>query len=314
MPHRKKRKWRPPLALVVGGTLLAVLVLPMVAIGYFKVAGDILGWLETALLLGFMAIIATSVLGFLLWRLVLRPVYALTAHARAMKAGRMAAPLPSHFGTPEFSELGQSVIDMGETLHNRAAGLRAYADHVTHELKSPLTAISGAAELLQDDVTPQDQAALAQTIQEAAARMEALLSDLRRHAAAGRVQAEGQADLADVAGTITGIEVCVTKNGSVPMPRDDLQAVLTQLAQNAVAHGAGLLTIHWANSVLRIEDNGTGVAVGNQGRMFDPFFTTRRDAGGTGMGLSIVRALVQSHGGQISFVPSDSGTCFEIAY
>lgn len=314
MPHRIRRKWRPPLALVVGGTLLAVLVLPMVAIGYFKVAGNILGWLETAQLLGFMAIVATTILGFLLWRLVLRPVYALTAHARAMKAGRMTATLPSHFGTPEFSELGQSVIDMGETLHNRAAGLRAYADHVTHELKSPLTAIAGAAELLQDDVTPQDQAALAQTIQEAAARMEILLSDLRRHAAAGRLQTDGQADLADVAGMITGIQMRVTQNGTVPMPRDDLHAVLTQLAQNAAGHGANVVTLNWAEGILRIEDDGNGVDLGNQGRMFDPFFTTTRDSGGTGMGLSIVRALVQSHGGQIKFVPSSKGASFEIAY
>jgi len=314
MPQRVRRKWRPPLALVVGGTLAGVLGVPLVGIGYFRVAGNVLGWAETAWLIAWMAIISTTILGFLLWRLVLRPVYALTAHARSMKAGRVDAPLPPHFGTPEFSELGQSVIDMGETLHNRASGLRAYADHVTHELKSPLTAITGAAELLQGDVDQKDRAALAATIQDAAARMEHLLSDMRAHAAAGLDRAGGQAALGEVAATLSGIDVQVTQDGTLPISPEDLQAVLTQLAQNAAAHGATWLKLHWEDGTLQVTDNGNGVATGNQSRLFDPFFTTSRATGGTGMGLSIARALLGAHGGKITFVPADKGARFDISF
>lgn len=314
MPQRVRRKWRPPLALVVGGTLAGVLGVPLIGIGYFKVAGNILGWAETAWLIAWMAIISTSILGFLLWRLVLRPVYALTAHARAMKAGRVDTPLPPHFGTPEFSDLGQSVVDMGETLHNRASGLRAYADHVTHELKSPLTAITGAAELLQGEMDQEDRTALAHTIQEAAARMEHLLRDMRAHAAAGLERSGGQADLRDVAAKLTGVEVKVTDDGTLPITVDDLHAVLTQLAQNAAAHGATCLELKWADGTLQVCDDGKGVAPGNQSRLFDPFFTTTRSAGGTGMGLSIARALLGAHGGKISFVPTDKGAQFDISF
>ncbi len=302
MPRQVRHKWRPPLALVVGGTLAGVLGVPLIGIGYFKVAGNVLGWAETAWLIAWMAIISTSILGFLLWRLVLRPVYALTAHAQAMKAGRVDTPLPPHFGTPEFSDLGQSVVDMGETLHNRASGLRAYADHVTHELKSPLTAITGAAELLQGDMTQTDRAVLAQTIRDAAARMEHLLSDMRAHAAAGLERSGGQAELADVAARITGIYVEVTEGGTLPISAEDLQAVLMQLAQNAAAHRATCLRLKWADRVLQVSDNGNGVAAGNQSRLFDPFFTTTRENGGTGMGLSIARALLGAHGGKIVLV------------
>jgi signal transduction histidine kinase len=314
MRQQVKRKWRPPLGLVIGGTLLGVLALPMIAVGYFKLAGNILGWYETAQLFGFVAVVATAILGFLLWRLVLRPVKALTVHARAMKAGRIRTQLPSHFGTHEFSKLGQSVIDMGETLNNRADGLRAYAGHVTHELKSPLTAITGAAEMLGDQGIGSDQQDLARIIREAAARMERLLEELQRHAAASQQGVEGQADLADVALEVAGLEVVVTRNGPVPMPREDLRAVLEQLVQNAKAHGAARVFLHWEDACLRVLDDGAGVPEGDQGRIFDPFFTTRRETGGTGMGLSIVRALVQSHGGQIRFVPGDAGACFEISY
>ena len=314
MPQRVRRKWRPPLALVVGGTLAAVLGVPLIGIGYFRVAGNVLGWAETAWLIAWMAILSTTILGFLLWRLVLRPVYALTAHARAMKAGRVDAPLPVHFGTPEFSELGQSVIDMGDTLHNRASGLRAYANHVTHELKSPLTAITGAAELLQGDVNKKDRIVLAATIEEAATRMEHLLSDMRAHAAAGLERAGGQADLAEVAATLTGINTNVMQGGTLPISADDLRAVLTQLAQNAASHGASSLDLSWADGVLRVTDDGQGVAPGNQSRLFDPFFTTTRTEGGTGMGLPIAQALLGAHGGKIVFVPSEQGARFDISF
>lgn len=313
MPQRISAKWRPPLALIVVGAMAGVVAVAVIGLLWARVAGNILSAKEVVLTIISLSVIAALLLGYLLWRLVLRPVTALTSHARAVKAGR-AAPPPSHFGTPEFSQLGQSVIDMGETLQNRADGLRAYADHVTHELKSPLTAITGAAELLQGAADDEDRAALASTIRAAAARMETLLADLRRHAAAGQGRVEGTARLADVVPTITGIAVRISNDGTLPMPVDDLQAVLAQLAQNASSHGATRLTLDWQQPVLRITDNGAGIAPGNQARIFDPFFTTTRDTGGTGMGLSIVRALVEAQGGKIAHIPGTSGAEFRITF
>ena len=314
MPERVRRKWRPPLALVVGGTLAGVLFVPLIGIAYFRVAGNILGWAETSWMIFWLAVISTALLGFLLWRLVLRPVYALTSYARAVKAGRADAVQPHHFGTPEFGDLGQSVIDMGETLNNRARGMRAYAAHVTHELKSPLTAIAGAAELLEEADSPEDRMALARSISEAAARMQLLLGDLRRHAAASEGSGPGRSDLAEVAGGIGGLRVEVVRGGSLPIPPDDLEAVLTQLAQNAAMHGADTLRLDWAEGRLSVQDNGNGVAEGNRDRLFDPFFTTTRDQGGTGMGLSIVQSLLAAHGGQIAHVPTEKGARFDIVF
>ena len=314
MSGHVKRKWRPPLTFIICGAMVGIVVVPVLGLTYYRVAGNLLGWAETAWLILWLSIISATILGFLLWRLVLRPVTTLTKHARAMKAGRTDAQPPTHFGTPEFSELGQSVIDMGETLHNRAAGLRAYANHVTHELKSPLTAISGAAELLQGEVDPADRAALAATISDAAARMERLLADLRRHAQAGQRPDTGQADLSAVAARLTGAKVVVGETGSVPMPEEDLEAALSQLVQNAAAHGATRVRLDWQRGVLAVQDNGSGVAKGNKPRIFDPFFTTTRAQGGTGMGLSIVQALVGAHGGKIEHVETQSGACFEISF
>lgn len=311
------RKWRPPLALVIGGTLAAVLILPLLGIGYFRVAGNILGWGETSWLIGWMAVAATALLGFLLWRLVLRPVYALTAYARAVKQGRRDAPLPPHFGTPEFTDLARAVHEMATTLQNREAGIRAYSDHVTHEMKSPLTSISAAAELLASGAEGEDRSALLETIQASSSRMEALLDALRRLAAARAPLGRGPADLAEAVQTLQappGLAIQVAQNGAVPLDPAGLLAVLEQLAQNAAAHGAQSLTLRYSGETLHISDDGSGIAEGDAARVFDPFFTTRRASGGTGMGLAIVRAMLEASGASIALAPAAKGTAFEIEF
>ncbi|MEO0402042.1 MAG: HAMP domain-containing sensor histidine kinase [Pseudomonadota bacterium] len=308
------RKWRPPLALVIGGTLAAVLTLPLLGIVYLRLWGNVLGWGEAAWLVASIAVVATAVLGFLLWRLVLHPVYALTRYARARKTGQVA-PAPSQFGTPEFSRLGTSVMDMGDALHSRAEGLKAYADHVTHELTSPLTAIRGAAELLDAGADAQDARALTQTIEDATNRMQALLEDLSHHARAATTSGPGQTTLSDaVAALDTALGVQIDQDGAVPLSRADLVTILTQLARNAAEHGAKTFTLTATPSGVQIGDDGPGITAGNRDRIFDPFFTTRRASGGTGMGLSIVRSLVQARGGRISLLDDTQGAAFLITF
>lgn len=309
------RKWRPPLGLVIGGGLAGVLLTPLVAIIYYRVFGNIMSAKEVAILVTLIAFVATSILGFLLWRLVLRPVYALTRHAGALKSGRRDSTAPAHFGTPEFRALGQSIMDMGETLHNRAETMRAYADHVTHELKSPLTSIQGAAELLEDpNLSEADRATLTATLMASSKRMAALLDDLRRHARASQQAGPGETILSDALPVVKGLDIRVQGDDPVPLPLDDLSAVLVQLAQNAQAHGADVLDVLWEGGRMVLADNGPGIAPGDRSRVFDPFFTTRRAEGGTGMGLSIVRSLVMAHGGRIDLLDPEKGTSFLISF
>ena len=203
MSRRVIRKWRPPLALVLGGTLAAVFFLPLIGIAYFRVAGGVLGWGETSLMIGMMAFVATVVLGALLWRLVLRPVHALTAYAEQ----EGDAEAPTHFGTPEFSRLGQAVLEMTAALRGREAVLRSYADHVTHELKSPLTVIQGAAELLENpDLSDADRGKLLRGITDNTRRMEALLDGQRALAQAQEVIPAGECQLSAV---LSGIDAAV---------------------------------------------------------------------------------------------------------
>jgi signal transduction histidine kinase len=61
-----------------------------------------------------------------------------------------------------------------------------------------------------------------------------------------------------------------------------------------------------------VSDDGAGISPGNRARIFEPFFATRRDSRGTGMGLGIVLALLKAHDGTIRLVDSERGTRFEI--
>ncbi len=307
MSRRITPKWRPPLWLVIGGTLAAVFSLPLLVVGYFRVAGGVLGWGETSWLIGVIAFVATAILAFLLWRLVLRPVQALTVYAKDVAGSVAEVHPPAHFGTPEFSELGQAVGQIHRVLQARTDVLRSYGDHVTHELKSPLTVISGAAELLRNpQLGAVDRAVLLDRIAASSARMTALLEAQRALARAQEPLPAGTCLLSDVA---EGAEV--TRDGELPINAAAMRLVMSHLVGNARAHGAGRVWAAFDGETVVVCGDGPGISAGNRERIFDPFFTTRRDTGGTGMGLAIVRRMLAAQGASIR-LGEGSGATFVI--
>jgi signal transduction histidine kinase len=65
---------------------------------------------------------------------------------------------------------------------------------------------------------------------------------------------------------------------------------------------------------MTISNDGDPISEPNREKIFDAFFTTRRDTGGTGMGLSIVQAVMTSHGGSIRLLPTNKGVTFELQF
>ena len=303
-------KWRPPLWIVVAVTLCVVLSLPIIGIVFVRYLWPVLGYQEAVYVAGVGVLVATFVMGWGLWRLLLRPVTAMRERVSGLRQNAPDALDPlEHYGTADMQALGQSFLDMGRALQNREAVLRSYADHVTHELKSPLTVVRGAAELLaMPDLPIDERERLLGRIETSVERMTALLDAQRSLAQAQEPAARGHVRLSDVA---QGVEVI--KDGVVPLSEDALRLVLDHLIGNAAAHGATQVSVSY-DGKLAVQDNGSGVSKGNAPRIFEPFFTTRREAGGTGMGLSIVRRTLEAHSAQIALVPSDQGARFEITF
>lgn len=309
--NRITAKWRPPLWMVVGITLAAVMCLPIIGIVFVRYMWPVLGYREAVYGAGLGVLVATFIVGWGLWRLLLRPVLAMRERVSGLRIGAEDALDPlDHYGTADMQALGQSFLDMGRALRGREAVLRGYADHVTHELKSPLTVMRGAAELLgSPDLSEDERARLIAKIDSAATRMTALLDAQRALARAQEPAARGVSRLSDFA---QGVEVL--RDGTVPLSQEALRLVLDHLVGNAKAHGATHISACVEGETLTLQDNGTGVSAGNGERIFEPFFTTRRATGGTGMGLSIVRRILDAHGADIALAPSDQGAKFIIRF
>ncbi len=325
MRQRINAKWRPPLLLVLGGVLTAVLVAPLlgfIAIGLLR---DPMGFRQAVVLVSSIVVLITVIFAFLLWRLLLRPVTALERKADALRNGDASALSPlQHYGTRELHDLGQSVLAMAGTLHNRETAIRTYTNHVTHELKTPITAIRGAAELLDTTQAPDsDDARLVKTVLDGTRRMERLLADLRDTAAAREPLHHGHSTLAQLRPALKqkfpDLDMQLTGE-SIPLPLNTqgMGIVLHHLTQNAREHGASQVNIGacFNNSQvqIRISDNSTGISAGNLPHIFDPFFTTKREKGGTGMGLSIVQNLIEAHGGHISIEQAKPSAVFLLAF
>ncbi|MER8829737.1 ATP-binding protein [Mesorhizobium sp. M0938] len=268
----------------------------------------------------------TLLIGLVFLRTVSRPIYALMERTKRIAAGDREAIGPlDHHGTREMAALSAAFLDMAEKLHERSDSIQTFATHVSHELKSPLTAIQGAAELLRDSGSAMDEAErrrFSNNIVTDAGRLNLLVRRLLDLARAENLAPSSESTSIDAALALLPakdrLAVRVEAGGDIGLriSAENAAIVLANLTDNSARHGATLVSITAASAhgkaTIQVSDDGAGISPSNQARIFEPFFTTRRDSGGTGMGLGIVLALLKAHDGTIRLVDSERGTRFEI--
>lgn len=320
-----RRKWRPSLAFVLGGALCGTLLLSFSGLVAFRFLGPELGYRNAALLLALVITAATAVLGWLLVRLLLRPISALERFA-TQAVGHPAEPLspPSQFGTRELGTTAQSVIDMADTLRNRESSIRSFSDHVTHELKTPVATLRAATELLRDDATLSgENLRLVDQIGSAADQLEQQIDAMRQVARAREARHAGTTTLNGLRDGLRhdfpALDLRIDGGDvDIPIGPKGLLVVLRQLLSNAIEHGGKVVDLSAKHQdekvVLLVRDDGQGISPGNAARVFDPFFTTKRDQGGTGMGLAIVRNTLRAHSADVSLHPASEGASFSICF
>jgi signal transduction histidine kinase len=260
---------------------------------------------------------------------IARPLHALIAQTKRFAAGDKKAlePLTAPV-TEEIALLSQSFAEMARSLEHRSEYIRSFAAHVSHEFKTPLSAIQGAIELLEEHaqgMAPEQRARFLRNISQDTRRLKRLVDRLLEMA---------RADVLDRAAGITAVapmilalkhryqegglqlsfdgEECVAAN----IAAEVLEMVLTNLIDNSRQNGADRVNIAvvrvGAVISMRVADNGRGVSPANADKIFTPFFTTHRDEGGTGLGLGIVRSLLKTYGGDIELAASDKGAVFTL--
>ena len=314
-------KWRPPLSLVVLAILSTVMVLPLAGLAGYRLleAAPHSALIAAAIVLG-----VTLVIGFVFVRVITRPMYELMERTARIAAGDTEAIRPlSHHGTREMAELSDAFLDMARKLQARSDTIRTFASHVSHELKSPLTAIQGAAELLRDAGQEMDAATRARFQNNIVADTERMNQLVRRLIELARAESAGTAaettSLAEALERFQpGVAVAVAAGAALRfrMSGENAAILFSNLADNSARHGASRFVLSARHQggvvVIAASDDGAGISPDNRARIFSPFFTTRRETGGTGMGLSIVAALLKAHEGSIRLVDGERGATFEI--
>ncbi len=279
-----------------------------------------------------VVILATLAIGLVFSRTVTRPMYELIGRAARIARGDRDAFRPlRHYGTREFAQLSRSFLDMAEQLSRRSDYVATFSAHLTHELKSPLTSIKGATELLlesaqsdKDRLTPDEQNKFLRNILSDTDRLETMTQRLRELARAETVQQHEHAELGFVIGGLRSrfptraISATGCLERSIGMSAEKALIVLSHLTDNAMRHNARTLRLEAASADttirLTVSNDGDAISAPNREKIFDAFFTTRRDTGGTGMGLAIVKAVMTSHGGSIRLLPADHGAAFELEF
>ena len=202
---------------------------------------------------------------------------------------------------------------------------RDFVANVSHELKTPLTAVSGYAETLLDDGIPQEQRRrFVQTIHDNATRMQRIvddLLDLSRIESGGWRPVVAQVDVAGmVQDVFTAVQSAASAKGlalvaevgpdatHVRVDPTAFRQILTNLVENAVRYTReGSVAVRTRKSDdgvwVDVSDTGIGIAAEHLPRIFERFYRVdagrSRAEGGTGLGLAIVRHLVDAHGGRV---------------
>ena len=317
-PHPK---WRPALWMVLGGALLATLAFSFAGLIALRYLGPAFGFRRSATLLALLIGAATLGVGVLMARLLLRPITTLSHHATDLRRNpQHAIPTLPHHGTRELRDLAHSITTMAAALQNREAQVRSFTDHVTHELKTPVTAIRAAAELLSDGALSAPDQRLVAQILGATTQMQTQLEALRRVTAAREPGHHGTTTLAALLPDLTADHPTLTvlaqgRETPIPLAPSGLKIVLSHLLGNAAQHAATTVTLDATTPLtLTVQDNGTGISPGNRPQIFTPFFTTTRESGGTGMGLTITQNLLHAHAATIALTPSATGTTFTLTF
>jgi signal transduction histidine kinase len=280
-----------------------------------------------------LAVLASIGLAVALARMLARPLDEISGAARRIADGDYAARVPRE-GPEELASLADSFNQMAASLERQEQMRRDFIANAAHELRTPLTNLQGYLEALRDGVIVAD-AATYESLHEEADRLVRLSRSLD-------ALAEGDADTSpatrielDLAAAIrsaidlaapvierAGLRLETGLPPSLPARADPdrVAQVLANLLSNAIRYTArgGLVTVRAerrpADVLVSVTNTGDGIPADDLYRVFERFYRVEksrdRARGGAGIGLAIVKQLVESGGGRVGAESADGQTRF----
>lgn len=278
---------------------------------------------------GLVMLVIGSLLAVRLADRIIAPVREVRQTAQAISETDLSRRIDVR-GHDEIAELAATFNDMLDRLDAAFAAQRRFIDDAGHELRTPLTVIQGHLDTLGDD--PEERTRTLDLLNGELARVHGLVDDLVTLARSERPDfvRPGPVDLGDLtrdvldkARGLGARDWQIEAVADEPIVADEqrLTQALLQLASNAVRHTTDGQVIALGSTVdeaagavrLWVRDDGDGVAGDEQARIFERFFRGRdgrRRSDGSGLGLSIVAAIAEGHGGRASLrsVPGHGAT------
>lgn len=274
-------------------------------------------FLRDLLLAGGVGAVLAAAISYLLAGSIVRPIRRVADASRALAEGTSPDPLPMQ-GTAELASLSLAFNEMAEQLAASRDAERTFLLSVSHELKTPLTAIRGYAEgMAEGAFTP---AVASQTILLETRRLERLVRDLLDLARMNRHQFQVSTelvDLADVAHETVARHASAAREFGVSLnaeggeawveaDHDRVLQVASNLVENALraTPRSGSVTVRVEPQRLIVSDTGPGLDPADVPHAFDRFFLYdkygRERPVGSGLGLAIVKQLVVAMGGEVT--------------
>jgi len=288
------------------------------------------GFAGVVVVLGAFAVFAGVRMAGHLSRQLSRPIDELVGWTRLIRR-RMPLPAgPPTRGAPEFEALRQALRELATALDaarekeleaERLRAFREVARRVAHEIKNPLTAMRIGVDQLRRSGGQAD-GPMAMAVEVLGAETERLERLAKEFAEFGRLPEgpKSEVDLVDLlvdlgkSAVPPGVEVTVRANGercSILGQYDPLRRAFANLLRNAAEAmgGRGPIDVgvdrDGEGVVVTIADHGPGIPEDLRQRVFEPYFTTKRD--GTGLGLALVRQTVETHHGTITVSETPGG-------
>jgi signal transduction histidine kinase len=279
---------------------------------------------------GLLAIAIALVITLFVSRRISSPVRALTTSARKLGQGDFSQRVPSK-GKGEIAELAQAFNSMADDIERNEKLRKNLVADTAHELRTPLSNLRGYLEAIKDDVVKPDTATI-NSLYEEATLLTRLVDDLQELALADASELKLVIQSEDISGVIKqaisshqpqandkGISLRTDLPEKLPLCDIDSQRitqVLHNLLSNAITHTPreGSITISGKESGKYVEvsvaDTGEGIPVEELPNIFERFYRVDRSrsrrTGGSGLGLTIAKRLVEAHGGKI-YVQSEVG-------
>jgi two-component system OmpR family sensor kinase len=282
---------------------------------------DTLTDLKRQLLVGGpFALLLASLAGYLLAAAALRPVERMSERAATISAASAGRRLPVSAADDEISRLGRRLNEMLARLEAALERERMLVSNASHELRTPLALIKAEIELALDE--PESAPALAAALRSAGEetdRLSQLADDLlllARVDSGALPLRRSRVSVRDLLGTIATrfqrratdagrqIEVSASADLVVLADRRRLEQALANLVENALRHGAGTISlrgdVEGGLLQLAVIDEGAGFPSDFTARAFERFSRADGSKAGAGLGLAIVAAIAQAHGGTAS--------------